>query len=236
MKLCFFGDSIGKGIVYDKERGRYVPTENSFVRLVGEEEKIDIENFSRFGCTVTRGEQIVERNVPEIKSSDYVVLEFGGNDSDYNWKKIADDPDAEHSPNTPLSVFVETYKKVIGEIKKLGKIPVILNLPPVDARKYFRWVSNGVNGDNIMKWLGGDEIYIYRWHEMYNAAICDLSNSMNIPMIDIRSAFLVKRDYSDYLCEDGIHPNERGHKLIKDTLVDAIKAVLPGRTAADVNG
>ena len=121
MKLCFFGDSIGKGIVYDKERGRYVPTENSFVRLVGEEEKIDIENFSRFGCTVTRGEQI-----------------FGGNDSDYNWKKIADDPDAEHSPNTPLSVFVETYKKVIGEIKKLGKIPVILNLPPVDARKYFR--------------------------------------------------------------------------------------------------
>ena len=129
MKLCFFGDSIGKGIVYDKERGRYVPTENSFVRLVGEEEKIDIENFSRFGCTVTRGEQIVERNVPEIKSSDYVVLEFGGNDSDYNWKKIADDPDAEHSPNTPLSVFVETYKKVIGEIKKLGKIPVILNLP-----------------------------------------------------------------------------------------------------------
>ena len=193
MKLCFFGDSIGKGIVYDKERGRYVPTENSFVRLVGEEEKIDIENFSRFGCTVTRGEQIVERNVPEIKSSDYVVLEFGGNDSDYNWKKIADDPDAEHSPNTPLSVFVETYKKVIGEIKKLGKIPVILNLPPVDARKYFRWVSNGVNGDNIMKWLGGDEIYIYRWHEMYNAAICDLSNSMKIPMIDIRSAFLVKR-------------------------------------------
>ena len=233
MKLCFFGDSIGKGIVYDKERGRYVPTENSFVRLVGEEEKIDIENFSRFGCTVTRGEQIVERNVPEIKSSDYVVLEFGGNDSDYNWKKIADDPDAEHSPNTPLSVFVETYKKVIGEIKKLGKIPVILNLPPVDARKYFRWVSNGVNGDNIMKWLGGDEIYIYRWHEMYNAAICDLSNSMKIPMIDIRSAFLVKRDYSDYLCEDGIHPNERGHKLIKDTLVDAIKDVLPGRTAAE---
>ena len=165
-----------------------------------------------------------------------MVLEFGGNDSDYNWKKIADDPDAEHSPNTPLSVFVETYKKVIGEIKKLGKIPVILNLPPVDARKYFRWVSNGVNGDNIMKWLGGDEIYIYRWHEMYNAAICDLSNSMKIPMIDIRSAFLVKRDYSDYLCEDGIHPNERGHKLIKDTLVDAIKDVLPGRTAADVNG
>ena len=102
-------------------------------------------------------------------------------------------------------------------------------------------IGAGMSGKDIgaelyEKWLGGDEIYIYRWHEMYNAAICDLSNSMKIPMIDIRSAFLVKRDYSDYLCEDGIHPNERGHKLIKDTLVDAIKAVLPGRTAADVNG
>ncbi len=225
MKLCFFGDSIGKGIVYDREKGRYVPLDESFVRLVEREEHCEIENFSRFGCTVTRGEQLVDQNAARIESADYVVLEFGGNDSDYDWKKIAADPDAEHSPRTPLSLFVGTYKKMIAEVRKLGKRPVLLNLPPIDARKYFRWVSRGVNAENIRKWLGGDEIFIYRWHEMYNAAICDISSSMQIPMIDIRSAFLEKRDYSDYLCEDGIHPNERGHKLIQSILSRRMRAI-----------
>lgn len=226
MKLCFFGDSIGKGIIYDKDKGRYVPLDKSFVKLVENEENCEIENFSRFGCTVTRGEQLVDKNAEKIENSDFVVLEFGGNDSDHDWKKIAADPEAEHGPKTPLSLFIETYKKMITEVKKLGKIPVILNLPPIDAKKYFNWVSRGINSENIKKWLGGDEIYIYRWHEMYNAAICDISNSMKIPMIDIRSAFLVKRDYSDYLCEDGIHPNEKGHQLIKNTLSDAMRNMI----------
>ncbi len=226
MKLCFFGDSIGKGIIYDKDKGRYVPLDKSFVKLVENEENCEIENFSRFGCTVTRGEQLVDKNAEKIENSDFVVLEFGGNDSDHDWKKIAADPEAEHGPKTPLSLFIETYKKMITEVKKLGKIPVILNLPPIDAKKYFNWVSRGINSENIKKWLGGDEIYIYRWHEMYNAAICDISSSMKIPMIDIRSAFLVKRDYSDYLCEDGIHPNEKGHQLIKNTLTDAMRSMI----------
>ena len=112
MKLCFFGDSIGKGIIYDKDKGRYVPLDKSFVKLVENEENCEIENFSRFGCTVTKGEQLVDKNAEKIENSDFVVLEFGGNDSDHDWKKIAADPEAEHGPKTPLSLFIETYKKM----------------------------------------------------------------------------------------------------------------------------
>ncbi len=224
MKFCFFGDSICKGIVYDKESGRYVPSENSFVKLFADEKKCDIENFSRFGCTVTKGEKLVERNFDKIRESDAVILEFGGNDSDYNWKNISDDPEAEHFPNTPISLFTETYKKIISEIKALGKKPILLNLPPIDANKYFSWISRDADPDNIKRWLGGDEIYIYRWHEMYNAAICDISSSMNIPLINVRSAFLVKKDYSDFLCDDGIHPNEKGHLLIKKSIESYFEA------------
>ena len=225
MKVCFFGDSIGKGIVYDNERDRYVPCKSSFLKLVENEENCEIENFSRFGCTVTHAEQLVGKNSEKIEESDFVVLEFGGNDSDYDWKKIAENPEAEHNPHTPLSLFVETYKKIINEIKKLGKIPILLNLPPIDAKKYFSWVSRNADSENTLKWLGGDEVYIYRWHEMYNAAVCDISLSTQTPLIDIRSAFLARRDYSDFLCEDGIHPNEKGHRLIKSTLCERMNAV-----------
>lgn len=237
MKLCFFGDSIGKGIVYDNEKERYVPTDNSFLKLVESEENCEIQNFSRYGCTVTYAEKLVGKNSEKIEASDFVVLEFGGNDSDYDWKKIAEDPDAEHNPHTPISVFVETYKKIINEIKKLGKIPLLLTLPPIDAKKYFNWVSKDTNSDNILKWLGGDEVYIYRWHEMYNCAVCDISCATQTPLIDIRSAFLVRPDYSDFLCEDGIHPNEKGHRLIKSALCSAIGSVLsPAKVSADAFG
>ncbi len=224
MKLCFFGDSIGKGVVYDPEKERYVPSENSFVKLIEQEARCQIENFSRYGCTVTRGKELMEKHVEKIEAADYVLLEFGGNDSDFDWKKISDNPEAMHTPHTPIALFTATYRNVIEQIRKLGKIPVLLNLPPIDEKKYFRWISRGLSKENIMKWLGGDAIYIYRWHEMYNAAICDVCNATGARMIDIRSAFLVRKDYSDYLCEDGIHPNEKGHRLIREAIAHQVGA------------
>jgi len=226
MKLCFFGDSIGKGVVYDPEKERYVPSANSFVKLMEQEEDCRIENFSRYGCTVTRGMELMEKNTEKIEAADYVLLEFGGNDSDFDWKEISADPEAAHTPRTPIEVFTDTYKKAIEQIRKLGKIPVLLNLPPIDEKKYFRWISRGLSGENILKWLGGDAIYIYRWHEMYNAAVCDVCNATGTPMIDIRSAFLVRKDYTDYLCEDGIHPNEKGHRLIREAMGRATASII----------
>ncbi len=229
MVLCFFGDSIGKGVVYDSARARYVSCSASFVKLTEQEEACHVENFSRYGCTVTRGRELVKKNTGRIEEADGVLLEFGGNDSDFDWQRISDNPDAAHVPHTPLSLFVDTYKGTIEEIRKLGKRPVLLNLPPIDEKKYFRWISRGLSAENILKWLGGDAIYIYRWHEMYNAAVCDICNATGTPMIDIRSAFLIRKDYSDYLCEDGIHPNEKGHLLIREAMKPAMAGIAAPR-------
>ncbi len=218
MKICIFGDSIGKGVVYDSCLARYVPSDKGFAKLIEQEKGCEIVNFSRYGCTVTRGIELMEKNTAKMEDSDYVLLEFGGNDSDFNWQQISDHPEEAHAPRTPMDTFVATYKKAIEGIRKLGKIPVLLNLPPIDAKKYFSWISRGLSADNILKWLGGDSLYIYRWHEMYNAAVCAIGRTTGTLLIDIRTAFLARRDYSDFLCEDGIHPNEKGHRLICDTL------------------
>ena len=37
---------------------------------------------------------------------------------------------------------------------------------------------------------------------------------MGCPVLDLRRLFLQKQDYRQYLCDDGIHPNEEGHQLI----------------------
>jgi lysophospholipase L1-like esterase len=103
--------------------------------------------------------------------------------------------------------------ELIGLVQKNGGRPVLLNLPPIDPKRYFRWISKGLDKTNILAFLGEIET-IYRWQEMYSKEVEELAVKEKIPFIDIRSGFLNKKNFSDYLCADGIHPNEKGHLLI----------------------
>ncbi|SCW49455.1 Lysophospholipase L1 [Ruminococcaceae bacterium YRB3002] len=223
--ITAFGDSVLKGVIYEDEH--YKVTDGSFQKICEESLGITIENKARFGSTITRGESVLEKNLDAIKGSTgkFVVLEFGGNDCDFNWKEISEDPDREHLPMSTIEDFTATYVSIINEIKKVGKIPVLMSLPPIDSARYFKHISRGLSGDNIMKWMRGDKQYITNWHERYNIEIFKIAISCEVPIIDITSVFLEKKNYSDYLCEDGIHPNRKGHKLI----AEAIKAHIQKR-------
>nr|WP_319487599.1 SGNH/GDSL hydrolase family protein [uncultured Caproiciproducens sp.] len=215
--VCVFGDSVAKGIVFDSVRNRYILLKDSFVSMIEKNTHIVISNFSKFGCTVTKGGEVLKKHESELNQYDYTVLEFGGNDCDFNWAEVSAFPERKHTANTPVSVFQEYYSKMIDEVKKCGGKPVLLSLPPIDAKRYFAWISRGLNPDNILRWLGDVE-YIYRWHEMYNLAVNRLAMLHSIPLIDISSAFLKTGNYQDLICDDGIHPNENGHRLIGETI------------------
>jgi len=210
--ICLFGDSIGKGVVLDAIRGRYLLLKNSFANILNRT-GINIKNYSKFGCTVTAGKSIVEKNLNNIGSYKYTILEYGGNDCDFDWESISKDPQGQHTPKTELPVFEKCYEDIISEVIASGSQPVLLSLPPLDPKRYFSWISRDRNSSNILKWLGDIE-HIYHWHEMYNLAVTRLAIKMQVPLLDVRSAFLKTLDYSKLLCEDGIHPNESGHNLI----------------------
>lgn len=220
--VCIFGDSVAKGVVLDSVSKKYVLLKNSFANRVKSVANFGVKNYSRFGSTVTKGQETLSKRLGELKDYDYVALEFGGNDCDFNWAKVAAEPDAEHCPNTPMNIFVQKYTQMIREIQKAGSHPVVLSLPPIDARRYFAWVSRGLNAGNILHWLGDDVERIYRWHEMYNVAVLRLADAADVPLIDISSAFLETNDCRRLICDDGIHPNERGHELIAGTINDAV--------------
>ena len=67
----------------------------------------------------------------------------------------------------------------------------------------------------------GDANAIYRYQEKYSLAVERLARETDCPLVDLRSAFLEKRSLLPYLCEDGIHPNDAGQKLIHDALAAA---------------
>jgi acyl-CoA thioesterase-1 len=211
--VCVFGDSVTKGVVLDSVSKKYVLMQDSFVNRIQADERIKVKNYSHFGSTVIKGQKILSRRIGELKDYDYVAFEFGGNDSDFNWAEVAENPQGSHVPNTPISLFEQAYLQMIREVRNAGSKPVILSLPPIDAKRYFAWISRGLNADNILNWLGDVE-RIYRWHEMYNVAVMRVAVKAGVPLIDISSAFLETSHYQNLICDDGIHPNEQGHELI----------------------
>ena len=50
-------------------------------------------------------------------------------------------------------------------------------------------------------------------------AVHKIAQTANVKLIDIRSAFLQRRDYSRFLSDDGIHPNEEGYALIAEAVM-----------------
>jgi len=145
-------------------------------------------------------------------------MDYGGNDCDFDWKAISEDPDMEHEPNTPINKFVCIYTDIIQRIFESGIRPVITNLPPLEPQRYFNWLSKGLNSENILRWLG-DVNVIYRFQEFYSHTVEEIARSTGALLVDLRHAFLKERDIGRFICEDGIHPNTEGQRLITEELV-----------------
>lgn len=228
-KIFAFGDSIMKGVVTNQVAltdniTKYSITINNFVSCCERHFGISINNHSRFGSTITGGKRNIERQFDNIAPGDIVVLEFGGNDCNFDWKAISEHPEREHTPLTTLQTFKETYLQIIEKLKTAGARPLLLSLPAVNKRKFFDHVSQGLSRTNIMRWLGGDLQQISDWHERYNLAVFGIANQTQVPVIDISSIFLGNRQQSDLYCADGMHPNEEGHRLIADAIISHVEA------------
>lgn len=217
MKVCIFGDSVARGVAYDDEKEKYVFLDDSFVKLFEKKQQITVKNFSKFGCTTSKGAQILDAHTKELCAFDYTVLEFGGNDCNYNWQEISETPNQLHLPNVPLKQFVVDYKKMVEKIKKSGSQPIMLSLPPLDPTRFFRHVSKGLSKKNILSYIH-DINFIYRWQELYNTRLFEIAQECRVPIIDIRREFLQNKDYKSCLCSDGMHPNKNGHRLILNAL------------------
>ncbi len=232
-KICVFGDSLAKGVVFDQAKQKYGLIRDGFVDLACAALRIIPKNFSKFGCTITKGSEILNTHVKELADYDLTVLEFGGNDCDFDWVQIAANPQAEHQPKTPLGLFAKTYAQMIETVRNNGGHPVILNLPPIEPKRFFDWISRGLDADAILRWLGGRVDFIYRWHESYSIEIGKLARQYDVPVVDIRSAFLLRPDYATLLCEDGMHPNQAGHQVISRTLEEYADHYLAAANAAE---
>lgn len=224
--ISVFGDSILKGVQLLKGTTRYGTTDGIGLESICRAHDWVLDNRSRFGCTVTKGEQLLNRQLDKGAAPAAVLLEYGGNDADFRWSEIAARPSHEHLPNTPLPQFIDTLRRMVHTLRAHGVKPVLSTLPPISSERYLDWITrDGLSRENILAWLG-DANAIYRYQENYSRAIERLAAELGCFLIDLRSAFLKQRVLLPYLCADGIHPSDAGQKLIHDVLAAAADQAL----------
>ena len=222
-KILICGDSIARGVVIENDKKKYSFCENAASKLLEPFLTAQLVNISKFGNTITRGMKGLVGNIIKVKP-DIVTIEFGGNDCDYDWDQVAESPLSEHQPHTPLDLFKEGIADMVNLVRDAKAVPVLFTLPPLDAERYFRWVSHedAKRSENILKFLGNVN-HIYWWQELYNNEIINMAQQLKVKFIDLRSAFLIQKDFSVFLCDDGIHPNALGQRLIAETIKSYIQ-------------
>jgi len=224
--ISVWGDSLLRGVVFNDLKGKYETLKTSVATHCSKILGINVDNNSRFGATITRGSKSLSQALDRGLVCDAVLLEYGGNDCDFNWEEVSRDPCAAHSPHTPLDSFRKTLLNMIHTLWQRGIEPILMSLPPLDPRRYFDWITrNGLNKENIMRFLG-DVGLIYRHQERYSLAVTSVAMEQRCRYIDVREAFLSRRDIGALLCSDGIHPNEKGHNVIREAFVKYMRAFL----------
>ena len=223
IKVIALGDSLTKGVILT-DKNKYSIAEDSYLDIIGRETDMQIANYGRFGATIQTGENMVDMYSDLIADSEYTFVEYGGNDCDFDWIKIADSPCGDYAPKTTLKDFKKQFIGLLSKIKELGSKPIIISLPPILSSTYFSFLSRLMSEEqkeNIIGWLGGDTGIITRWHEAYNRELFIIAKESQTPIIDITTAFDTYRgDICTLFCADGIHPNSKGHKLIASTILN----------------
>lgn len=215
-----WGDSVARGVLYDESRKRYSLSSETAVGVIGDGLGIEVRNRSRMGATSTDGIRMMNKDLENGLLADVAVIEFGGNDCDFDWQAVSDAPNEIHLPKTVDEAFEKNINCMVSTARKAGMEPILVNLLPINAERYFDFISSGTrSAEHILHWLG-DKFQIYRYQERYSMMIDRIARETGCKLIDARSAFLNVWDSTTRLyCPDGIHPTAEGQTVLGKQLL-----------------
>lgn len=177
---------------------------NMFKRYMQEKFGSEVVNY---GCSGTDIEFIVKNfDILVEKADDLIICTIGTNNRHF-WFRDGAKPTREAFGRQ----FYENILKIYNMVKVVNKeIIFMANIPASDAREQ--------SGENFWQILHMDDI-----NAIYKAA----SEKMGFPMISMYDLFTeyckVNAVTVDSLLKDGLHPNDRGYKVMYDLLIKELR-------------
>ena len=216
-KLLLIGDSLMKGVYQDINPDHFETFDQPCWLEIASELNLTVQNRARFGCTISKAIKTVEQQMEEgrLPEQSVVIVLVGGNDCKFPWTSISKDPGGFYEATTSPEQFYQQYFDFVSMLKSADMIPILMNLPPLDAKKYLASLSQRKNRNQrlIIKYLG-DVQAIYRYHEYYSGLVERVAVVQKCAMIDIRRPFLLRKDFRSLISPDGIHLSVNGYRFM----------------------
>lgn len=224
LRIAVYGDSLMKGTLPDEQLRYHFHTDLFEAPLAGVD--AEVTNKSVFGATSRKGVTLVQRDLARGHRYDWALIEYGGNDCNYDWADVAAHPEQHHDPVVLADEFRANLTTIVQMLREAGVRPIFTTLPPIDEVKYLACIDhNGASAAGVMQWLG-DVRRIYRTQERYSGLVCTIAAELDVPCVDPRDRFLDGVDPRASNAEDGIHLSEAGYALFYTTLIEQVRAVI----------
>lgn len=210
--VTVWGDSILKGAVtgYSSNRFDVLDDKNSLY-LASQRLGFSLTNKSVFGNIINKAQRTLNRDMERGLTCDLGIIESGGNDCDYDWTQISENPDSPHTPRNTLPEFLRMMDEMVRTLRSHKITPLLMTMPPLVLDRWYATITNGQNEANIRKFLHNDTFRLYSVHELYSLNIVKYAATHHVQFVDMRMALLEAPDYRSLMCGDGIHPNIEGY-------------------------
>lgn len=219
-KVAVFGDSIFRGVMADSATKKYFFSKSIDWKSIEEKLDVKITNYSKMGATIKHGYSKLQKYLEDDSDTDTIVIEFGGNDSDFDWKEVACEPSKKHTSKTKLCDFERMLNSMLDLVIEKNIRPILATLPPIHSTRYFEWITrDGLDKESILSFLIDKEV-LYRHQELFSNKVAEIAYKRSIELVDIRSKFLASRNFTSLICEDGVHMNEEGEKVIVQCFIE----------------
>jgi len=139
-------------------------------------------------------------------------LEYGGNDCNYDWHQISENPDGEYECMVPPEEYTSLMKRAINMLQQRGAQVVVSTLAPIYSEAFMRFICNGLSYNHILQWLGSVN-RLGEWQAYYSELAEKTALSNGCAVLPLREA-ASGLEWTSMICEDGIHPTEQGHFLL----------------------
>ncbi|MBP3741981.1 MAG: SGNH/GDSL hydrolase family protein [Treponema sp.] len=230
ISIVVFGDSILKGVVTIPEsKNLFDVTENDSLSLAQKELGFELDNRSIYGNITSKGLVKLQKYLEKGGHADLCVIEFGSNDCDYDWNIFT--PGAQLPafdsipPKVPMNDYLTNLEAMVNLCRKHKITPVIMNLIPYICDKWFKTIAKGHDQAAILQFLGGSADTLGKNQEKYYKALMDFVSKKGLQLIDVWKLFSGLEKPEDFMCDDGIHPNEEGYKLLANLWIEDLPKI-----------
>ena len=223
--VIVWGDSILKGIISSEDLTQIRPSEINALQMAGEKLAIEINNKSIYGAHIIKLQSTQTKNLNKGLTADIALIESGTNDCDYEWNDVCTKPFSEITQKVPLADFKRIASEMVDTSRENKITPVLVTAPDLAIPYWKEYITRGLDKEKIAQFIGHDPYVLLRNQEEYMEALRQIAKEKNVQLIDMRVEFRKTSDPMSLMCEDGVHPNIEGHKLMADVFVKLLPEI-----------